>query len=121
MRTLATQVKLRRLLRSFGEAADRIGAEPVDPRTAAALADRLEDLAEDVRQAWRRESLVRPPQAALEGYVQDQLRTVELAIAGLRQQGADVELLRQDFEGAALPLEVFMRGLDVEPALQRSA
>jgi len=34
---------------------------------------------------------------------------------------ADLELLRADFESAALPLEVFLRGLDAEPALQRSA
>jgi hypothetical protein len=54
-------------------------------------------------------------------YVGDSLRMVELAIAGLLQDGADLELLRQDFEVAALPLEVFMRGLDAEPALQRSA
>jgi len=53
--------------------------------------------------------------------VADSLRTAELAIAGLRQAGADLELLRGDFEGAAMPLEVFMRGLDADPALQRSA
>jgi hypothetical protein len=46
---------------------------------------------------------------------------MELAIAGAQQAGADLELLRTDFEMAALPLEVFMRGLDIEPALQRSA
>ena len=49
------------------------------------------------------------------------MRTVELAVAGLRQAGADLELLASDFESAALPLEVFLRGLDAEPALQRSA
>jgi hypothetical protein len=49
------------------------------------------------------------------------LRTAELAIAGLGQAGADLELLREDFEAAALPLEIFLRGLDAEPALQRSA
>jgi hypothetical protein len=49
------------------------------------------------------------------------LRTIDLSIAGVQQAGADLELLRQDFEGAALPLEIFMRGLDSEPALQRSA
>ena len=44
-----------------------------------------------------------------------------MPIAGLQQAGADLELLRGDFEAAALPLEVFLRGLDAEPALQRSA
>jgi hypothetical protein len=45
----------------------------------------------------------------------------ELAIVGLGQEGADLRLLQRDFEEAALPLEVFLRGLDVAPALQRSA
>ena len=47
--------------------------------------------------------------------------TAEFAIAALPQAGADLELLGRDFEGAVLPLEVFLRGLDAEPALQRSA
>ena len=35
--------------------------------------------------------------------------------------GADLELLGRDFDEAVLPLEVFLRGLDAEPALERSA
>jgi hypothetical protein len=57
----------------------------------------------------------------MERYVRDALRTIDLAIAGLQQAGADLDVLREDFEEAALPLEIFMRGLDAEPALQRSA
>jgi hypothetical protein len=49
------------------------------------------------------------------------MRTVELAIAGIAQDGSDLDLLHQDFELAAVPLEVFLRGLEAEPALQRSA
>ncbi len=121
MRTLGTQVKLRRLIRAFGEAHGRLALEPLERRLVGSLADRLLELASDVRDTWRRESLLRPPAPALERYVRDSLRTAELAAAGLRQPGADVELLRGDFEAAALPLEVFLRGLDAEPALQRSA
>jgi hypothetical protein len=65
--------------------------------------------------------VTRPLEPALDRYVKESLRWVDLAITGLRQAGADLELLRADFEGAALPLEVFLRGLDAEPALQRSA
>jgi hypothetical protein len=65
--------------------------------------------------------LATPQPQALDGYVKEALRTADLAIAGLQQAGADLELLRDDFESAALPLEVFLRGLDAEPALQRSA
>ena len=124
MRTLATQVKLRRLVRAFAEARGRLLVEPPDRRLVGALVDRLQELSAEVRESWRRESLVEPldaPSEPLGGYVRDSLRTAELAIAGLRQAGADLELLRGDFESAAMPLEVFLRGLDVEPALQRSA
>jgi hypothetical protein len=124
MRTLATQVKLRRLIRAFGEAHGRLVSEPAERRVAGSLVDRLLELASDVRDTWRRESLATPPPPAakvLDRYVKDSLRDGELAIAGLNQAGADLELLRGDFESAALPLEVFLRGLDAEPALQRSA
>ena len=121
MRTLGTQVKLRRLIRAFGEAQARLASEPLERRVADSVVDRLLELASDVRDTWRRESLARPLEPALGGYVAQALRAADLAIAGLGQAGADLELLRGDFEGAALPLEVFLRGLDAEPALQRSA
>jgi len=121
MRTLSTQVRLRRLIRSYGEAVDRLMSEPQTRQMAASVVARLLELTSEVREAWRRESLAGRPAKALERYVRDALRTMELAIAGAQQAGADLELLRSDFEMAALPLEVFMRGLDSEPALQRSA
>lgn len=126
MRTLATQVKLRRLVRTFAETRERLASPPFEPRFAGpatlnALVDRLLELAADVQDSWRRETALRPLEPVLDGYVAEALRTVELAIAGLRQAGADLDLLRSDFEAAALPLEVFLRGLDAEPALQRSA
>jgi hypothetical protein len=121
MRTLGTQVKLRRLIRSFGEAADRLSGDPLERRMVGSVVDRLLGLAGEVREAWQRESLATPQPPALAGYVKEALRGGELAIAGLQQAGADLELLRHDFESAALPLEVFLRGLDAEPALERSA
>jgi hypothetical protein len=121
MRTLGTQVKLRRLIRSYGEAVDRLSGDPLERRMAGSIVDRLLGLGAQVLESWVRESLAAPQPAALDDYVKEALRTSELAIAGLQQAGADLELLRRDFEAAALPLEVFLRGLDVEPALQRSA
>ncbi len=128
MRTLATQVKLRRLIRAFGEARSRLASEPLDRRVIGSVVDRLVELAVDVQTAWRREAgsgvgtipepLLEP---ALARYVAESLRTAQLAAAGLGQAGADLDLLREDFEAAALPLEIFLRGLDAEPALQRSA
>ena len=121
MRTLATQVKLRRLIRAFGEAHERLASEPFERRQVGPIVDRLLGLAADVRDSWRRESLATPLEMPLSEYVAGALRTAELAIAGLQQAGADLELLRSDFETPALPLEVFLRGLDAEPALERSA
>jgi hypothetical protein len=121
MRTLSTQVRLRRLIRSFDEAVNRLLSDPHERQAAGSVAARLLELATAVREAWRRENAAAPLPRALERYVRDALRTIDLAIAGVQQAGADLELLRQDFEEAALPLEIFMRGLDAEPALQRSA
>ena len=121
MRTLATQVKLRRLVRTFAETVSRLESEPRERRLVGTLVDRLLELAADVRQSWVREAAAGRPEPVLGRHVADSLRTTDLAIAGLRQAGADLDLLRGDFESAALPLEVFLRGLDAEPALQRSA
>jgi hypothetical protein len=121
MRTLGTQVRLRRLIRAFGEALNRLLSDPHERQMAGSAAARLLELADTVREAWRRENASSQLPRPLDRHVRDALRTIDLSIAGVQQAGADLELLRQDFEGAALPLEIFMRGLDSEPALQRSA
>jgi hypothetical protein len=121
MRTLSTQVRLRRLVRAFSEALSRLQSEPAEREMAPAVAAKLLELASDAKDAWRHESMAGRPAEALDAYVRASLRTAELAIAGLTQRGADLELLGQDFEGATMPLEVFLRGLDTEPALERSA
>jgi hypothetical protein len=121
MRTLSTQVRLRRLIRSFDEAVNRLVSDPHEREMAGSVVARLMELAAQVREAWRREDAAGPLPRSLDRYVRGSLRTIDLAIAGVQQAGADLELLRSDFEEAALPLEIFMRGLDAEPALQRSA
>ena len=121
MRTLSTQVRLRRLIRSFSDSLDRLLADPGDQRLAAGLVSRLQQLTEGVRESWARESAQGGSEAAVERFVEMALRTADLAILGLGQPGADLELLRSDFEEAALPLELALRGLDAQPALQRSA
>jgi hypothetical protein len=121
MRTLQTQVKLRRLIRSTAEALSRLRWEPAERRMAGPIVDRLLELAAEVRESWAQEALAGRPGEPLSAFVAESLRAAELAISGAAQEGSDLELLRQDFERAALPLEVFLRGLDAEPALQRSA
>ena len=121
MRTLGVQVKLRRLVRIYADAVERLGSEPFERRQAVLVVERLLELSAELREAWAEESRQRPPDPALERFVADSLQSIDFAIAGLAQAGASLELLRRDFESAALPLEVFMRGLDMAPALQRSA
>ena len=121
MRTLSTQVRLRRLIRAVDEAVNRLVSDPHERQMVASAAARLLELSQAVRDAWRRENAPNQLPRPLERYVREALRTIDLAIVGIQQAGADLELLRQDFEVAALPLEIFMRGLDSEPALQRSA
>ena len=121
MRTLATQVKLRRLVRTSAEAWNRLASDPLELARAGSTVDRLLGLSAEVREAWSHEAAEGRLDEPLERYVGESLRSAELAISGLQQVGADLELLRDDFEAAALPLEVFLRGLDAEPALQRSA
>ena len=121
MRTLSTQVRLRRLIRAFSEAVDRLVSEPAERQMIGPVTSRLLELAAAVRDSWRRERLTGSPGAALDAYVRDALSKVEFAIAAVPQPGADLQLLGRDFEAAALPLEVFLRGLDGEQALQRSA
>jgi hypothetical protein len=121
MRTLSTQVKLRRLIRSTTEAFSRLRWQPAERNLAGSIVDRLLELAAEVRDSWAQEAVSGRPGEPLSVFVAESLRMVELAIAGVAQDGSDLELLRQDFERAALPLEVFLRGLDAEPALQRSA
>ena len=96
-------------------------AEPADRQLASSVVLRLQELAEGVRESWDRESSFGRSEPSLERFGDQSLHTVELAIAGLGQAGADLRLLQRDFEDAALPLELFLRGLDVPPALQRSA
>src|SRR5437868_6756127 len=121
MQTLASQVKLRRLIWTSAQDWSRLASDPLERVRAGSVADRLLELAAEVREAWRRESAPGRLDEPLGRYVAGSLRSIDLAIAGVQQRGADLELLRGDFEAAALPLEIFLRGLDAEPALQRSA
>ena len=111
MRTLATQLRLRRLLRTQAEYHRRLQqAGPVGSLAEAASA-RLLQLVRDVRSAWARES---GGQAltGLHGYVARSLAAMEGAAAAMRYPGADLPRLNAEFRDAGLPLVFFLRGLD---------
>ncbi len=118
MHTLSTQVRLRRLIRAFSDAVERLLSEPGERGMVLSVSARLLERAAEVREAWSREGSDRGREVVYDRYVGGSLRTLELAISGLAQEGADLRLLGSDFDGAALPLEVFLRGLDVQPALE---
>src|SRR5213594_1720398 len=93
MRTLQTQVKLRRLIRAFGEARSRLASEPLERRLVGPLVDRLLELAADVRESWRREALLRPLEAPLDVGVQGRLQRPQerLPAPGLTDIGGELQ------------------------------
>lgn len=111
MRTLATQMRLRRLLRAQAEYQHRFATEgPVGPlRTAAST--RLRQLLQDVRVTWARESQG-VDLAGLRSHVQRSFAAMEAAAAALPQPGADVARLGAELRDAGVPLVFFLRGLD---------
>src|SRR5258708_36255890 len=102
MRTLSTQVRLRRLIRSFDEAVNRLLSDPHERSAADSVAARLLELATAVREAWRHENVPGRLPKSLERYVRDAMRTMDLAIAGGQQAGAGPVVLRPDIAGDAL-------------------
>jgi len=111
MRTLATQMRLRRLLRVQAEYQQRLLTEgPVGPLAAAASA-RLLQLLQDVRTTWARESQG-VDLAGLRPHVQRSLAAMEAAAAALEHPGADVSRRGADLRDAGVPLVFFLRGLD---------
>jgi hypothetical protein len=111
MRTLATQMRLRRLLRVQAEYQQRLLTEgPAGPLGAAA-STRLLQLLQDVRATWARESQG-VDLAGLRSHVQRSLAAMEAAAAALAHPGADVSRLGADLRDAGVPLVFFLRGLD---------
>jgi hypothetical protein len=111
MRTLATQMRLRRLLRAQVEYQQRLVAEgPTGPLGAVAAA-RLLRLLHDVRATWARESQG-AELAGLRSHVQRSFAAMEAAAAALARPGADVARLGAELRDAGVPLVFFLRGLD---------
>jgi hypothetical protein len=111
MRTLATQMRLRRLLRAQLEYQQRLAAEGYPRPLAGAASARLLQLLQDVRATWARES-EGAELAALRPYVQRTFATIQAAAAGTARPGADVARLGAELREAAVPLVFCLRGLD---------
>jgi hypothetical protein len=121
MRALGTQVRLRRLLRAYGDYLERLSSDPEDRRLAEAARSRLLELLAGLRQAWLMESGERLQEAeltALRRHVSRAFSAMEAALAGLEQPGASPERRLAEFKEAALPLVFFLRGLEELPERQ---
>src|SRR5690348_7689355 len=98
MRTLATQMRLRRLLRVHGELSQRLAAAPADGELAVSARDRLRQLSADVRAAWRSDLAAAGAgagAAVLDRHVERTLRLVESVVAELARPAADRRWLQE--------------------------
>ena len=130
MRTLQTQMRLRRVLRVQAEYQRRLLQENGSGQLAQAASARLLQLLRDVRAGWAHET-AGVELTGLRAHVSRSLSAMEAAAAGLARPGADVAALGERFREAGVPLVFFLRGLDDSsepvlaelggPALQRSA
>jgi hypothetical protein len=121
MRALGTQLRLRRLLRAYGDYLERLSAGPEDRHLRAAARLRLLEMLQGLRETWRAEaaeSLGGRELAGLRRHVSRSLSAMEAALAGLEQPGTSPERRSLEFQEAALPLVFFLRGLEELPERQ---
>ena len=119
MRTLGTQVRLRRLLRQHGEAVDRLRATPGDLEVASAARRRLLDLVSDVRSAWVADvaAVTVAELPVFDSHMRRSLRALEASVAEYDRAPSDERLrwLAGQFHATAVPLLLFLRGLEETP------
>jgi hypothetical protein len=111
MRSLATQVRLRRLLRVYTDYSERLAASPGDSALVEAARARLLDLTGLVHEAWAKDSVtVAVP--AIRRHVTRTLAAVDQAIASLGRVSTSPRRLAEDLQEAALPLLLMLRGME---------
>lgn len=111
MRTLATQMRLRRLLRAQADYQRRLAVEREARPLAIAASARLLQLLQDVRNTWERESQG-ADLAGVRPYVQRTFAAMQASAAAIARPGADVRRLGAELREAGVPLVFFLRGLD---------
>lgn len=110
MRTLLTQMRVKRLIRLHAESVRRLKNLPAASRQAAVR--RLLQALEDVRTAWQAESEAGVRLSGLQRHMTRGLAAAGAAIASLERPGANLVALDAEFREAVLPLLFFLRGLE---------
>src|ERR1700694_2153724 len=111
MRSLQTQVRLRRLLRVYNDYSDRLADSPGDNRLAAAARSKLFQLAGQLHEAWTEDSAT-VAVSAIRRHVTRTLAAVDQAIASLGRPSSNPRSLAEDLQEAALPLLLMLRGME---------
>ncbi len=114
-------MRLRRLIRQHAVMTERLASELGDPEAAAAVERRLRTLLDDVRAAWTADLGLAAGELGgelplLDGYVRRSLKALEATIVALGRPSTQLEWLAEQFRGTAVPLLLFLRGLEETPA-----
>lgn len=110
-----TQMRVLRLVRMHAAEVARLRDRPFDRAQREAVVRKLLEQARNIRRGWLAELAAdasTAPGPAVERQVVRRIVALEAAIATLAQPGADLERARAEFEDAALPLLLMLRGLD---------
>jgi hypothetical protein len=108
MRTLATQMRVRRALRVQAQYQERLATEG-SGSLAQAASTRLLQLLRAVRMGWNREA---PMPAPVHAFVSRSIAAMEEAAAAMARPGADLARLGSQFRETGVALMLFLRGLD---------
>jgi hypothetical protein len=114
MRSITTQLRLRRLVRAYGEYADRLSRSPADPTLGSAARTRLAELAADLHGAWNGDSRSLTI-SAVRRQVARGLAEVDAAVAGFGRDAADPRTGAERLRESALSLLLMLRGMDDLP------
>lgn len=115
MRTLLTQMRLKRLIRLHEQCVERMGggSGSFEPRgLRQATVRRLLAAVDDVQAAWRVESANGGSLPGLDRHVRRALAAIRAEVAALERPGVDAAARAGELRDAVIPLLFFLRGLE---------
>jgi hypothetical protein len=132
MRTLLTQMRLKRLVRVHADAVERMDRLGADGAARERAVRRLLAVLEDVRDGWDSEVRRGMPLAGVERQVRRGMVAIRAAVATLERPAVSLDAASREFREAVVPLLFLLRGLDEArddalfawlnpPSLRRSA